>query len=43
MALGSDSLREVISNMETNKTTAVDTDSKILEKMSFLGAKINEL
>ena len=43
LALGSDSLRQVIECKKTGSTEAVDTDFKIIEKMSFLGSKLNEL
>lgn len=43
LALGSDSLRQVIDNKETGSTEAVDTDFKIMAKMSFLAKKLFEL
>lgn len=43
LALGSDSLREVIDNMDVGTNSAAETDFKILEKMSYLGGKFNEL
>ena len=43
IALGSDSLREVIKNLEQKQTTASQTDLAILEKMSFISYKFNEL
>lgn len=43
LALGSDSLRQVIENRKAGSTEGVETDFKIIEKMSFLGSRFNEL
>ena len=43
IALGSDSLREVIQDKKNDTTKTNATDLKMLEKMSFLASKLNEL